>query len=115
MEKINYKLGNRTLLISSLLTALFFLLCLTSCQKPYKDKCYECDAQQLKEVQSFISKNVKSANNMADEEMEDVIIELRETAIKTICKQKQMYIDNQNGNILITKNDTLNYYRFYGE
>lgn len=95
-------------------SALFLALSLSSCGDGVKRKCYSCDEEQKKAVQEFITANTKSANNMSDEEMEDVIIELRETAIKTICNQKYMQVDG-NGNIQTKEKDTLNYYRFYSE
>jgi|JI9StandDraft_1071089.scaffolds.fasta_scaffold105242_3 folate-dependent phosphoribosylglycinamide formyltransferase PurN len=95
-------------------SALFLALTLSSCGDDPKRKCYSCDEAQKKSVQEFITTNTKSANNMSDEEMEDVISELRETAIKTICNQKYMKVDGD-GNIQTSAKDTLNYYRFYSE
>ena len=95
-------------------SALFLALLLSSCGDDAKRKCYSCDEAQKKAVQEFITTNTKSANNMSDEEMEDVISELRETAIKTICNQKYMQVDNE-GNIQTSEKDILNYYRFYSE
>lgn len=92
--------------------ALAFLL--IGCEDETKRKCYVCDEQQRKDVEKFITDNIKSANNMSDEEMEDVISELRESGIKIICNQKYMFVDRE-GNIKITSKDTLNYYRFYNE
>jgi len=46
---------------------------------------YVCNCEQRDKVIDFLEKTISDANNMSDEEMEDVIIELRETAYKTIC------------------------------
>jgi predicted peroxiredoxin len=46
-----------------------------------------CEQSEGLLVADFVSKNIKSANNMSDEEMEDVISELRKTGIKLYCKQ----------------------------
>lgn len=69
--------------------ALYTLLCLVffSCSDK-KARCYVCDEQQRLQVADFVSKNVKGANNMSDEEMEDVISELRDTGIKLYCRQE---------------------------
>ena len=68
---------------------LYTLLCLVllSCSDS-KTRCYVCDEQQRLQVADFVSKNVKGANNMSDEEMEDVISELRDTGIKLYCRQE---------------------------
>jgi hypothetical protein len=100
-------------LLAVQLFSLSALLTLSSCGDTV-DKCYACDEQQKKSVQEFITMNTKSSNNMSDEEMEDVIKELRETAIKTICNQKYMNISHD-GEIQVRESDTLNYYRFYSE
>ena len=49
--------------------------------------CY-CDEQR--EIAEFISKNTKSSNNMSDEEMEDVILQLRKEGVKSFCHQKMV-------------------------
>lgn len=53
-----------------------------------KIRCFVCDKEDKTKISEFITANMKSANNMSDEEMEDVIIQLEKTAIKTFCKQK---------------------------
>jgi hypothetical protein len=50
-----------------------------------------CSCTQQQKVANFITANTKSANNMSDEEMEDVIKELRQTGIKLHCSQKLMW------------------------
>lgn len=49
-----------------------------------------CTCEQLEKVGQFVSENVQKANNMSDEEMEDVISELRNTGIKLNCSQRLM-------------------------
>ena len=70
---------------------------LSSCADK-KIRCYVCDKQEKEKVENFVSSNIKNANNMSDEEMEDVIRELTETAIKINCKQKYLDADF-NGNL----------------
>lgn len=49
-----------------------------------------CTCEQLEKVAIFISNNIEKANNKSDEEMEDVIKELRNTGIKLHCQQRAM-------------------------
>ena len=53
-----------------------------------KRRCYVCNTEEKQKISEFISNNIKPANNMSDEEMEDVIRQLEETAIKINCRQK---------------------------
>ncbi len=95
--------------------ALYILLCLVlfSCSDK-KTRCYVCDEQQRLQVADFVSKNIKSANNMSDEEMEDVISELRNTGIKLYCRQ-EFVPTAWNGNIIYEeiKKDSLQTYYPY--
>ena len=63
------------------------VITISSCSDK-KIRCYVCDKQEKEKVEKFVSSNIKNANNMSDEEMEDVILELTETAIKINCRQK---------------------------
>lgn len=76
---------------------LMLSLFLFSCSSSIQDK-YVCNCKQKKEVQEFVANHIKDANNMSDEEMEDVIAQLRVTAIKTICQQKPVWI-NHDGSV----------------
>lgn len=49
-----------------------------------------CTKEQKTQVQKFISDNIKGANNMSDEEMEDVIDALYRNGVKTICDCKNV-------------------------
>ena len=69
------------------LILLFILVALSSCADK-KIRCYICDKEEKEKVEKFVSSNIKNANNMSDEEMEDVIEELTNTAIKINCRQK---------------------------
>lgn len=61
-----------------------------------------CNCEQRDKVASFIQSSIKNANNMSDEEMEDVISELRKTAIRIYCPQKNVRAirSNQSGSIV---------------
>ena len=67
---------------------LYTLLCLVlfSCSDK-QTRCYVCEQSESLQVADFVSKNITGANNMSDEEMEDVIAELRKTGIKLYYKQ----------------------------
>ena len=79
------------------LILLFPAIALSSCADK-KIRCYVCDKEEKQKVENFVSSNIKNANNMSDEEMEDVILELTETAIKLNCRQKYLDADF-NGNL----------------
>ena len=76
---------------------LYTVLCLVlfSCSDK-QTRCYVCEQPESLQVADFLSNNIKGANNMSDEEMEDVISELRNTGIKLYCKQVFVPCDWQN-------------------
>lgn len=76
----------RNLLICLSLFALF------SCEEG-TTRCFVCNREQSEKVAEFVSDKIKDSNNMADEEMEDVIRELKKTAISLYCKQKFVETD----------------------
>jgi hypothetical protein len=49
--------------------------------------CYICNETEKQKVADFLTKNIGPANNKSDEEMEDVIYELRKSAVKLYCRQ----------------------------
>ena len=83
--------------ISLILTLIFLISC-----SDKKIRCYVCDADEKTKVSEFVSKNMKGANNMSDEEMEDVIKQLEETGIRIHCRQEFILTD-WNGNIYYDK------------
>lgn len=54
--------------------------------------CYTCDENQRVKVAEFVSNNISPSNNMSDEEMEDVISELRTTGIMLFCNKEVVYV-----------------------
>lgn len=54
---------------------------------------FVCDCQQKKQVLNFLTTNLQAANNMSDEEMEDVISELTKTAVAMNCQQRLVWFD----------------------
>ena len=83
------------------LSLLLILILITSCADR-KIRCYVCDVNEKAKVSEFVSKNMKDANNMSDEEMEDVISQLEKTGIKIHCRQEFILTD-WNGNIYYDK------------
>lgn len=53
---------------------------------------YVCNCEEKAKLQEYVANSIKSANNMSDEEMEDVLAELRTGGIKMFCRQKQVYV-----------------------
>jgi hypothetical protein len=62
---------------------------------------YVCNCKQIEKVSDFIEKSIKNANNMSDEEMEDVIEELHRTAVKVNCDRKNIKAVREAGSIKI--------------
>ena len=69
---------------------------LSSCGGSTETTGYICDCDERKQLQSFVKESIQPANNMNDEEMEDVIRQLRIDGIKIFCKQKPVWIKRGN-------------------
>lgn len=109
-KKIDMRL-TKTITLYVIYTSL--ALVLFSCSDK-TTRCYVCDEQQRLQVADFVSKNIQGANNMSDEEMEDVINELRDTGIKLYCRQ-EFVPTSFNGDILyeeIQKDSLQTYYPY---
>lgn len=72
-------------------------LVLLSCGSSQHSR-YVCNCQEQEKLQLFVKESIKPANNMSDEEMEDVIKQLRIEGVKIFCKQQPVWI-NSNGDI----------------
>jgi len=69
------------------------LITLVSCgDQKAKENVYVCDCEQQKAAAKFVSDNIKGANNMSDEEMEDVISQLERTAVKLNCPKRRVTV-----------------------
>ncbi len=98
--------------IATIIIALVMFSCDTTPQE-IKDRACGCSPIQRKKVTEFIQNSIRSANNMSDEEMEDVIIQLERTGVRTFCSQYNVYYYLSNGNRVIKNSiDSINYY-FY--
>jgi hypothetical protein len=76
---------------------------LVGCENSEQRSRYVCNCQQLQELQSFVKGSIKDANNMSDEEMEDVIHQLRIDGMKIYCKQKPVWVNTTNMEVDWTK------------
>lgn len=56
----------------------------------------DCGCADTKAMQVWMSQCIKDANNMSDEEMEDVIPACTTAAEKLFCKQRKAELDNSN-------------------
>lgn len=74
-------------------TILTFGLILSSCNIEHRDLEWVCSCEQQQKAADFVTANMKAANNMSDEEMEDVIEELTKTSIMLNCSQRLMFQD----------------------
>lgn len=65
---------------------------MTSCSNDsYQHLGWVCSCAESQKVSELVTNNIKGANNMSDEEMEDVIAELRRTGIMTLCHQELLW------------------------
>ncbi len=65
------------------------IVCMSSCgskhtevMRPY------CNCEQREMIADWMTDNIGQANNFSDEEMEDVVDELRSTGVTLFCSQK---------------------------
>lgn len=72
-----------------IVSALFFFSCGNS--ERYR---YVCNCQANQKIEKFVNNSLKNANNMSDEEMEDVIFELYKTAVKIHCRARFVVYDS---------------------
>ena len=90
-NKINMK---TEISISRLVTAFagtLLAVTLFSCDSSQQTR-FVCNCEEQKQLQLFVKESIGPANNMSDEEMEDVINQLRRDGIMLYCKQKPVWI-----------------------
>lgn len=73
---------------------MFASLLLISCNR--NSTAFVLNEEREEKIGTFILQGTKFGNNMSDEEMEDVIIELRRTAIKLYCPEVPVIVDKDN-------------------
>lgn len=85
--------------MKKIISLIIFSIILFSCNNESRlIDTYVCNCKEQKELQLFIKQSIKNANNMSDEEMEDVIQKLYVVGIKSHCKLLPVWKDN-NGNV----------------
>lgn len=85
-------------------------LILCACNRTETRRLYVCSPSQRQAAADWMTVNMKAANNMSDEEMEDVISELRKAAICLHCQSRDVVVECQsNGHItrIVSKLDSL--------
>lgn len=81
-----------------LITSVSFISCGEPPKRePLMMECYICNTNEKEKVADFLTKNIGAANNKSDEEMEDVIYELRKSAVKLYCRQIMVESDGNFG------------------
>lgn len=99
--------------MKKLLILLAIIGLLASCETKTQKIIYACTCEQQQKVSDNIKSSIKSANNMSDEEMEDVIIQLEKTFVRTNCQQKLANIIIHDGWVEITQQDScITYYNY---
>lgn len=82
------------------LLAIILIFTLASCNKERYKNIYTCTCDEQKRANEFVQSSIKSANNMSDEEMEDVIHQLERTSIHLNCHQRRMKVITNEGYII---------------
>lgn len=83
------------------LFCLLFIFLLTSCQRDHvKREAIICNCKEKRKLEEFIKSSIKDANNMSDEEMEDVIRELGYTGTEIYCHKEFIWFDIVEGHLI---------------
>ena len=53
---------------------------------------YVCNCTEKEKLQNFVQSSIKNANNMSDEEMEDVIHQLYKDGIAMYCNPRPIWV-----------------------
>ena len=75
------------------LIPILLLLIIASCGSKERPR-NVCHCDSSNKVLAYISDNLQASNNMSDEEMEDVIRELKHTAVQFYCETRVVWIDH---------------------
>lgn len=74
--------------------AILILVTLTLVSCNHKARRYVCSCEQRMKVQEFVERSIKPANNMSDEEMEDVVKQLYITGVEMNCENRLIETDS---------------------
>lgn len=58
----------------------------------YQKNLYVCDCEQKDKLETYLRESIADANNMSDEEMEDVIHQLRVDGYQTFCQLQPVWV-----------------------
>lgn len=100
--------------MKKIITLILIAFTVTSCERDVKQRVYGCSKSQQSKVSEFIQSSIKNANNMSDEEMEDVIYQLEHTAVRCNCSQYEVNIHHEGDDMgeISDGVDSLIYYRY---
>lgn len=87
-------------------TLLLSLLLMGAMGCETKENKFVCNCIQKDKIQLFVSSSIKNANNMSDEEMEDVIDKLYTIGVKVNCDQRTVVYSGQRVDRLKSKLDS---------
>lgn len=87
----------KKLLITSIVGLLFSCEMRPSGEIGKQETMSVCNCEEKLRLEEFLSKSIKDANNMSDEEMEDVIAQLRVTGILTFCHKAPVWVKETEG------------------
>ena len=88
---INMKIKTSINRLTPAFASVLLAVVLSSCEGSQETR-FVCDCEQQKKLQTFVKESIKPSNNMSDEEMEDVINQLRKDGIKIFCQQKPVWV-----------------------
>lgn len=77
--------------VKRLFTYALLSVLILGCRRPQESR-FVCNCEQQKQLQEFVQKSIKPSNNMSDEEMEDVISQLRKDGVMIFCKQQPIWV-----------------------
>ena len=77
------------------------------------EECRICNKAERDSVSAFIERSIKPANNMSDEEMEDVISQLEQTGIRIKCRTKYILVGPNGNPVYYKKKQDEVIYRYY--
>lgn len=79
--------------VKKALLVIVMLMVLVGCKNEPRLK-NVCTCTQKERVVAWVGEHIKDANNMSDEEMEDVIRELERVAVRGLCGRRVMWCKN---------------------
>lgn len=88
-----------TKLIILIFATILFLCCK---RPPAMQLAWGCNCKEQADAAKWVGEHIGTANNMSDEEMEDVIAQLQKTAIQLHCKRRMFMIAKSDGGSILS-------------